>query len=979
MTFTARLSERATYGWHKNEFICLASKGCHFGGGLVLNLARIVRFQNLKHKDLNAGKIQPMVPCLLLWGAWISCLFFNLMAFCTERLENLTIKEIQFSFSEPYQARDLEKILPLQSGEPLDYSKLQACFQSLYDTRLFSRLELDAKKKDGGVILTFLLTPNYFFANFKMEGDYVLKTSLSNLIPLPLGEIFSRQQVDIIAAKLRDKLLESGYRMSQVKATIHRLSERKLVEVVFNIQAGPRAILQQYGIQGVTALHTETIRQNIKLRPGRPFDRERMEKDLNRLKKLFASRGFLSAKIQTGNFQYSPENNSLKFDFLINAGPYIYVDLRGAKIPRKKLYDLVPFYEEGSIDQDLIAEGKRKLQDYFQRQGFFDVKVEAEDPIAVPEQNAYQVNYNVEKGKKQQVKSLQVQGLNHFRNSQVLPFLQTRTSGWIHHGNFSEDSLDQDKNLLHSLYRDAGYQQAQIEPSYTRDPSGRNIRVSFDVKENQIIQVGKVELEGNRKLDTTQLVFKLKLSPGTAFSEARLEEARKALYSLYEEEGFTEVKISPQYELNGLKAQVKFLIEEGESYRISDIFVLGNELTKRKIITRNILFHEGYFFNESKVLQSEQSLYSLGLFSRVNITPLNVRQPDHYKPVLIRVEDASPLILAYGVGYENHADYHGVKGIRGTFDISNNNLFGLARSLSFRASASYRIQRGQATFREPRLFNHDLEGLVFLYAENERRVSYVSQRNNATLQVLKRRKKLDNFFFRYSFETVDLSDQYVNPLATGGEYLGRLHLSSLSTSWLRDTRDDPLDPRHGFFHSASCLYTSRAIGSEANYVQLFGQSQWAHKLNSENVVASSLRLGLTFPFGTMKDGKPGEVPITERFFAGGPNTLRGFKLDLAGPLDPGTGKPLGGNAQFIVNVELRHSITNNFVIAPFYDTGSVFARVRDIRINQFSNTLGLGFRYKTPFGPLRLDVGYNLHPVEGARNPIFFFTIGNPF
>jgi outer membrane protein insertion porin family len=729
----------------------------------------------------------------------------------------------------------------------------------------------------------------------------------------------------------------------------------------------------------VPALRPETIRRKIKSRQGRPFDRERLEKDLNRLKKLYASRGFLSAKIQTGNFQYTPENNSLKFDFLINAGPYIYVDLRGAKIPRKKIFDLVPFYEEGSIDPDLIAEGKRKLQDYFQRRGYFDVKVEAEDPVAVPEQNAYQVNYNVVRGKKQQVKSLQFQGLNHFDISKVQPFLQTRSSRWMHHGNFSEDSLTADKSFLQTLYRDAGYHQARVDPSFERDPSGQNIRVSFDIQENQITRVGSVALDGNQKLNTMELIPALKLSSGTPFSEARLEEARKALQSAYEEKGFAEVKISPQFDLNGLNAQVKFLIEEGEAYQVSDIFVLGNELTRRKVITRHILFHEGYFFNETKLLQSEQRLYSLGLFSRVNITPLNVRQPDHYKPVLIRVEDASPLILAYGIGYENHADYRGVKGIRGTFDISNNNLFGLARSLSFRAIASYRIQRGQLTFKEPRLFNHDLEGSVFIYAENERQVSYVSQRNNATLQVLKKRKNLDNFFFRYSYETVDLSDQYVNPQATGGEYLGRLHLSSLSTSWLRDTRDDPLDPRRGFFRSASCLYTSRAIGSEANYVQLFAQSQWAHKLNSENVVASSLRLGLTFPFGTMKDGTPGEVPITERFFAGGPNTLRGFKLDMAGPLDPETGKPLGGNAQFIGNVELRHSITNAFVIAPFYDTGNVFARVQDIRINQFTNTVGLGFRYKTPFGPLRLDIGYNLHPVEGAKNPIFFFTIGNPF
>jgi outer membrane protein insertion porin family len=889
------------------------------------------------------------------------------------------VQEIRFSFTEPYRSKALDQLITQKISTPLDYTKIQESLQALYDTHLFSSLAVDAQPLPNGIILTFQLTPNYFFGDFKLTGDMVLDTSLSNLVKLPLGEVYSQKPIDDIQDKIKRKLEESGYHEALVRPVVQRLEEQKLVEVSYAIQAGPQATLGSYRIMGETALRPETLKKKIKLQTGRPFRRARLEKDLNRLRKLYTSRGFLSAKIDAGNFTYSSQGGTLDFDFLITAGPYIYVDLQGAKISRKKLTDLVPFYDEGSIDRDLIAEGKRKIRDYFQKEGFFDVQVESEDPIAVPEQNAYQVNYQVNKGKKQKVATLDFQGLHHFTEKQIRPLLATQVGDWWHRGSFNEESLRKDGQWLEALYQNAGFQEVAVAPHFEKDSSGQNIDVDFKIQENPLTSIQEVKIEGNHHFSLPELFTALQLPAGTPFSESRLEMAKKALKSRYEDAGFAEVQISMESEdLNPTAVRVRFTIEEGLPYRVGEIHLLGNELTRRKIITRKILLHEGNFFSENKVLQSEQSLYSMGLFSRVNLVPLNVRQPDLEKPVLIRVEESSPLNLAYGIGYENREDYRGLKGVRGTFDLTHNNLFGLARSASFRGTASYRLQQAQLSFKEPSLFNHELEGLALAYIQYERKVSYISLRTNATLQVKKMLKSRDALFFRYSYEIVDLSDQFVNPQATG-ENLGTLHLSSLSTAWLRDTRDDPLDPTRGFFNSASCLFTSKKIGSQANYVQLFGQTQTYRKLRTGDILAGSFRMGLTFPFGTLSDGSPAVVPITERFFAGGPNTLRGFKLDMAGPLDPETNKPLGGNAQLIGNLELRHSLTQNFILAPFYDVGNVFGLVSDIHLKDFSNTVGLGLRYKTPFGPLRLDIGYNLQPIPGAKNPLFFFTIGNPF
>ncbi|MFN8007033.1 MAG: BamA/TamA family outer membrane protein [Terriglobia bacterium] len=343
---------------------------------------------------------------------------------------------------------------------------------------------------------------------------------------------------------------------------------------------------------------------------------------------------------------------------------------------------------------------------------------------------------------------------------------------------------------------------------------------------------------------------------------------------------------------------------------------------------------------------------------------------DNYRPVIVRVEDASPLILGYGFGYQNN------EGPRGTIEITRKNLFGLDRSISFRTRASLLEQRGQITYREPRLFNRDLDSFVTLYAENAQgyNLPFDTTRVNASLQILKRFHRVDNFFIRYNYETVNLSDVRVNPLATGFENLGTLRLSTFSTAWLRDTRDDPFEPQKGFFNTVNFSVASKAYGSEVNLMSVFGQTQMNRLVFGKTVLATSLRVGLKRPFGSTV-----EVPISERFFAGGSTTLRGFGLDLAGPLDPATGAPLGGNTLFIANIELRHPITDTFSIAPFYDAGNVFARIRDFQLAAFSNTLGMGFRYKTPFGPIRIDIGRNLAPPPGQPSTKVFFTIGNPF
>jgi outer membrane protein assembly complex protein YaeT len=898
------------------------------------------------------------------------------------------IAKIDFVSDDSFDVSKLQALIPLKPGQILEPAAIRKSMEVLYQTRAFSYIEVNAEQQLQGVALTFRLRPNFFFADFRLGGDLVLKSSVSRLARLPLGEAYSSPAVEELQAKVTQALKDEGYYQAKVTPHVQFLSEKRLVAVEFLVQAGLRATIATIDLEGSPVLEKKEILQAMKLRLGRHFDSEAVKKGFERVRKLYSRRGFLNATTRIGSVSYLSDSNSVKLVLQMNAGSFVYVELVGAKISRKELRPLVPIYEEGSIDQDLIEEGRRNIADYFERRGFFDVSVVSQF-IEVPADNAYQINYRIDRGERQKVAAIEFQGIQHFTRDQLLSSLRTKVARTTNRGKFSHELVEQDAALVRDKYLRAGFERVEVDASSKKDASGRNIVVTFAVKEGPQSLVSDVVLRGNEGIASAELLKGLHLAQGQPFSMILLDQDRQIIESKYWNQGFAQAKVESTVERHDEgKIRVIYAVTESEIVKVERIYIVGNRLTKDKVITRNINFREGDPLSQERLLTSQQKLYSVGLFNRVDIVPTDVNPIDERKPVIIRVEDGSPIIFGYGIGYGDR------EGPRGTVEISHNNLWGLARSISFRTRASLLEQRGQITYKEPRLFNQDLDSFLTLYAEKTRKVSFDTTRTNASLQVLKHTQHRDNISFRYSFETVDLSDIRVNPQATGQE--GTLKLSSVSGAWFRDTRDDPFDPTRGFFNTASFTLTSKLIGSQTNFVSFFGQTQSHHHVMGNMVFATSVRLGLTKPYGSTPT-----VPISERFFAGGATTLRGFNLDCAGPLDvqPKTPEsesqpgrlncggpsdseyyaPLGGNALMVANLELRVPLTTNLSFAPFYDTGNVFSTISTIKLSSFTNTVGVGLRYRTPFGPLRVDLGFNVDRPPGIPNHQIFFTIGNPF
>jgi len=486
-------------------------------------------------------------------------------------------------------------------------------------------------------------------------------------------------------------------------------------------------------------------------------------------------------------------------------------------------------------------------------------------------------------------------------------------------------------------------------------------------------------MEGARALPPEDLVRASGLQPGTPFVEARVREAVSRLAELYADRGYVEATITPLIqEDEAHRVTVTLRIQEGKQFRIGTIRIRGNRLTRDRAIARYLSFREGDILRPTELARSEERLYGTGAFRRVSITAEPVEanpESETIRDVRVEVDEAPRYQLTYGFGFRTD------DGPRGLVELSNANFLGRLRTAAFRLRASRREQTGQLSFTDPKLFGTELSGLASLLFQRQEEVAFDASRLTVLAQVERPLGPRSSLLFRYTFSNVIISN------VTEPEELRRedttVQLGRLSASFVRDARDNPFDPTHGTFTALDLSLTSRFLGGSENFVRFFGEHQRMHRIvpGTDVIFASNVRLGLARPYG-----RSVTIPISERFFAGGSTTLRGFGFEQAGPRAadphrPGRTRPLGGNALLIANAELRFPLLRRLRLggAIFYDGGNVFARISDIRPRDLTHTLGFGLRIRTPLGPLRLDFGALVKRVAGVPRTQLHITFGNPF
>ena len=855
------------------------------------------------------------------------------------------------------------EVIPLRSGDLLTTESVRASIQALFDEGRYGHIEVDASESpDGTTSLTFFVEEPYFLATVILRSATLLDRPLCNYLDLPYGERFSRTQLDEIVNAVGEQFGREGYFEAEVRPTYEFDDESRLVAVTVEVGVGLPARIRTLEFEGGEQTFTKAELGNaFGVEVGNEFLTERLEDGRENIRSEFAELGFLNTGVDFIE-SYDRADNAIDVRVVIEPGPFTLVQVRGYDLDDSDIRDLIPVFEEGSVDPDLIEEGRVGLLEYVRQEGFFEASVDAE-LIAAPRDNAFQINYLVSSGERYAVREVSFEGQTFFDEDVLYEIIGISRNGLFNRGVFSPELLETAAETIERLYAASGFDRTRVDPEYSTESNA--ITVILVITEGNQLEIGGLYFEGNTAFDNTKLDRIANLPSGNAYTPGAVERARGAIASSYHGRGYPDVRVKSVVDqnVNGDLVDLTYNIEEGEPYTIGKILVSGNTRTRDKVIHRNSRLTEGDVYDPETILQAQQRLYATGLFSRVDIVTLEHDKPGA-RDLLIQLEDASPLLLTYGVGVQDR------EGPRGTVELTHSNLWGLDRSLSFRIRGSRREQRFQTTFREPRLFNWELDGFASLFIERTRQQFFDANRIDFSFQSLKQFANRDSLLFSASFQTVNLRDIRVNPRAGSfPDETGTVQIASIGGSYIHDTRNDPINPRRGNYFTGTLQLANEHIGSQVNYVSLFTQAS-IYRPAKDTVIAASARFGWNQPYG-----KTESLPITERYFAGGSTTLRSFGLDQAGTEG-------GGNALAILNAEYRFPIPlliSGLGGAAFYDTGTTFQYISDFNFGDFTHTVGFGIRYETPLGPIRLDFGFNMNRQPNESQNKVFLTLGHAF
>jgi outer membrane protein assembly complex protein YaeT len=951
-------------------------------------------------------------------------------------LQGLKVALIQIN-SPPVDNPDhLLPLLPQKTNEPLDKYKVRQSVQVLYNTGRFAEIQVEAQRtpKDE-IVLVFAARENFFFGSLLVEGSAANPSDnqLINSSKLNLGEQFTEEKIKAGMEGMLRTLADHGYYQATIKPFYEWDSRNQQVKVLFVVDRGKPARVGIVNVTGSPGYSGEEVRNIAKMRSGDKVTAAKLTNALQRLRKRYQKQQRLEAQVTLTQRLYHPETNLVDYTFDITRGPVVEVKVEGAPLRQGQVKKLVPIYEESAVDEDLLNEGARNIRDYFQTKGYFDVSVtytQEQDP----QTDQRNVVFHIERKQRHKLVNLTLQGNHYFRREDLRErMLMQPAGGLLVHGLFSQSILTRDVQSIENLYRSNGFLQAKVT-SEIDDNYGKegHIRVVLTINEGPQTTVGKLVIQGNEALPEAQIRGMISASEGQPYSDTMVLTDQSEVMEGYFNLGFPQVKFeyTTQPEPNDpTKIDVTYKITEGPQNFVDKVLISGLNYTRPFIVRREIKIGSGDRLSQSMMLDSQRRLYDMGIFNQVSVAVQNPDGDATEKNLDFQLSEARRYTFNYGLGLEvqtgqpagvtNPQGSTGVSG-RVSFDVTRINFRGRDHTLTFKSRYGNLEKLALIGYQAPRLWDSPRLTLDFntFYQQTNDVRTFTAKRLEGSASIKQDLNRATTLLYRLVYRRVSTDNLVIDPNLIP-LFSRPVRVGMPDFSYVRDTRDNPIESLKGTFSTFDLGVASGIFGSQASFSRLVVQNSSYYQFHKRRwVFARSTRIGVENPFGNTD-----LAPLPERFFAGGPTSHRGFGINQAGPRDLTTGFPLGGEALFLNNLELRSPslplpfVGNNLSAVLFHDMGNVYSTASDMansfykvtqpnratclnpalatcNFNYTSHAVGGGVRYRTPIGPVSFDVGYNLNPpafpISGPppgtppssqvlRRLNFFFNIGQTF
>ncbi len=900
---------------------------------------------------------------------------------------------------QPLEVGELNQILPIRMKTAFHMADIRAMIERLYATGRYRDVQVDVQPTGPDIAVRIITQNRWFIGEVEVEGNVAEPPNngqIVNASRLDLGQPFVQENLKTARDDIGKLLAANGYFDYTINPKLSYDESSQQVNITFAISTGKRAKFQTPELKGDLQLSPDKIVRATKWkRPiigtWRPVTQKRVRQGVDGVRSKYVNSERLLATVTLESMKRERESNRATPVLNIQAGPKVSITAVGAKIKRRTLQANVPVYEEHTVDRDLLAEGARNLRDWLQSQGFFEADVEFKQQAV--RNGKEEIDYLINTGRRHRFVHLEIFGNKYFTTSAIRErlFLEPR-SLQFRHGRYSEAFVRRDQETISNLYRSNGFHDVSVTATPIDDFNGKtgDIAVTIKIVEGRQWFVSKLEVTGNRQLDLKSIVPTLGSSEDQPYSEFNVAADRDTILAHYFENGFSAASFEWSFR-QGSKpnlVELRYAISEGKRQFVRQVLASGLHTTTPGLVYRSFLLNPGDPLSPVRMADTQRRLYDLGIFAQVNMA---IQDPDgdtERKYVLYDMEEARRYSITGGFGAEiaqiggsqaatSLDNPGGAAGFspRVSLDVSRINFLGLGRTLSFRSRLSTFQKRGLVDYLSPRLLNHQNLDLSFtaLYDDSHDVRTFASKREEGSVTLTQRLSKPTTLFYRFTYRNVSAGSLKIDPLLI--PLLAQsVRVGIISGNLIQDRRDDPTDAHKGIYNTLDLGLASKAFGGQTSFFRVLARDATYHRIGKKMVLAREITFGFAPAFAIPKSADPNDpIPLPERFFGGGGNTMRGFPDNQAGPRDAKTGFPLGGSAEFFNNVELRFPlIGDNVGGVLFHDMGNVFDKLSkmSLRFNQknitdFNYTVqaaGFGIRYRTPIGPVRVDLGYSINP-----------------
>ena len=865
---------------------------------------------------------------------------------------------------------ELLELVPIREGDLFSLKNISDSIRKIFKTGLFLDIQVE-KQGEEDVDLLFILTKQFFVRKIIYFGasDIPRKLLDEGLYALSEGSPFSIDRLKKAMAELRAVLKKEGYLHASIDTHTEKDETISQMDILFHIDTGTRYWIEKITFKGDILVNESELIEKMETREGKSFIPSRLENDIKRIKKIYYAMDYRNVEITVEDEIFDDAAQTLALTLRIVPREKIEIVIQGADVPLKLLK---PIWETKIFEEWGLSEGESKIVAYLRKKGYLFPQVTS---TIQREGSSIQIIHKVDRKKHYILEDVKFRGLHYFSASRIKRDLSIRDNipliSRIDGARLFEITAE-----IKLLYETFGFADTQVVLNFEL----YRIKATpiFIIQEGQQNKVKAVGFEGISLFNEEQLLQQVNTYVDGPFFQPNVQKDIERLETFYLNQGVRGTEVRASVEVVGENLfSIDFQIREGRFVKINTVVITGNKVTKKKTILREVLLKTGDLAFYSFIRETKRRLEKLGIFTEVLLE--EVPLTEGIENLLIRVREGERNYAGLGLGVETVSEprsfeiWNNAFRLRGTAEYIRSNIFGSASQLSFVGQVSLREQRAVLSWEQPYFLGMPVESFLNGWIERRERKSYSFDRRGVSLTAIKSLSGNEEMML---LGTLRLARTTLYKLEIPESGVDRQHFpystTSVSGSFIWDKRNDPFNPEKGFFLSTVVEWAYPLFKTESNYLKIFSKYQNYKSILPGLVFSATARLGL---------GR-GRIPIHERFFGGGSNSFRGVDYDELGPKDPDSSKPIGGKALMILNFELTFPLISslkNLSGAAFYDIGNVFELRRQVSLQGLQNAVGVGLRYRTPLGPIRLELGWNLDAPEGQNKARVYITIGNIF